>query len=75
MIKEVDDDSAEGVYLEPVNREKDGPKYKLVTREYMADGHDGYLPLKGCHRLIDEDCGSLMSSIVRKYFLGAALRI
>ncbi|KAJ2931439.1 hypothetical protein H1R20_g5714, partial [Candolleomyces eurysporus] len=71
IIKELGDDNEEAVYLEPVKREKDGPKYKLVTREYMADGHDGFLPLKGCPRLIDEECGSLMSSIVRKYFLGS----
>jgi hypothetical protein len=67
MIKEKED--TESVYLEPVKKEK-GEVYTLVTREYMADGHDGFLPLKSCHRVIDEECGSLMSSIVRKYFLG-----
>ncbi|KAJ2916879.1 hypothetical protein MD484_g3589, partial [Candolleomyces efflorescens] len=55
MIRELEDDN-EAVQLEPVKREKDGPKYKLVTREYMADGHDGYLPLKDSPRLIDEEC-------------------
>ncbi|TEB36008.1 flagellar associated protein [Coprinellus micaceus] len=68
MIKEKED--TESVYLEPVKKEK-GEVYTLVTREYMADGHDGFLPLKSCHRVIDEECGSLMSSIVRKYFLGS----
>ncbi|KAF6765023.1 flagellar associated protein [Ephemerocybe angulata] len=69
MIREADD--ADAVFLEPVKREKGDQKYTLVTREYMADGHDGFLPLKGCHRLVDEECGTMMSSIVRKYFLGS----
>lgn len=68
MIRENED--ADAVFLEPVKKEKGGKLYTLVTREYMADGHDGFLPLKSCHRVIDEECGSLMSSIVRKYFLG-----
>ena len=68
MIKEKED--IDSVYLEPVKKERGERVYTLVTREYMADGHDGFLPLKSCHRVIDEECGSLMSSIVRKYFLG-----
>ena len=69
MIRE-SDDSPNAVYLEEVPRVKDGKKYALVTRDYMAEGHDGYEALKECPRLIDEECGSLMSSLVRKYFLG-----
>ncbi|THH15603.1 hypothetical protein EW146_g4905 [Bondarzewia mesenterica] len=32
---------------EPIKRERGGRMYKIVTREYMAQGHDGFLPLKG----------------------------
>jgi len=55
---------------EPINREKDGKTYKIVTREYMAEGHDGFLPLKGHKYLIDDESGQMMSTIVRKYLLG-----
>ncbi|KAI9568934.1 Metallo-dependent phosphatase-like protein [Boletus coccyginus] len=30
-----------------IKREKDGRTYKIVTREYMASGHDGYTALLG----------------------------
>jgi 5'-nucleotidase len=55
---------------EEITREKGGRKYKIVTREYMAQGHDGFLALKGQRYLIDDETGQMMSSIVRKYFLG-----
>lgn len=71
MIRE--DKGASAVRLEPVAKEKGGPKYKLVTREYMANGFDGYEALKGCRRIIDDECGMLFSAIVRKYFLGTSL--
>ena len=58
------------VNQEPINREKDGKTYKIVTREYMAEGHDGFLPLKGHKYLIDDEGGQMMSTIVRKYLLG-----
>ncbi|KAG6874324.1 hypothetical protein C0995_001549 [Termitomyces sp. Mi166 len=55
---------------EPITR--DGKRtYKIVTREYMAQGHDGFLALKGKPYLVDDESGQLMSSIVRKYFLGS----
>ncbi len=47
--------------------------YKIVTREYMAQGHDGFLPLKGNKYLVDDESGQLMSAIVRKYLLGTCL--
>ena len=56
--------------LEPVLRVKGGRKYKIITREYMADGHDGYEALRGSRQLIDHESGDLMSSIVRRYLLG-----
>ncbi|KAI0048198.1 Metallo-dependent phosphatase [Auriscalpium vulgare] len=55
-----------------VSREGGGRKYKIVTREYMAQGHDGFLPLKGQKYLIDDESGQLTSTVVRKYLLGAA---
>jgi hypothetical protein len=54
-----------------IEREKGGRKYKIVTREYMAQGHDGFLPLKGCRYLIDDENGQMMSTLVRKYLLGS----
>ena len=54
----------------PVKREKGGRKYKIVTREYMAEGHDGYVALKDQKQLIDGESGTLMSTLVRRYLLG-----
>lgn len=58
------------VDFEPIERNKNGQKYKIVTREYMAEGHDGFLAFQGNRFLIDDESGSLMSAIVRKYLLG-----
>jgi 5'-nucleotidase len=44
--------------------------YRIVTREYMAAGHDGYDALKDKPYLIDDENGVIMSSIVRRYLLG-----
>ncbi|RDB21014.1 Trifunctional nucleotide phosphoesterase protein YfkN [Hypsizygus marmoreus] len=46
-------------------------KYKIVTRQYMAEGHDGFLALEGKPYLITDESGQLMSLIVRKYLLGS----
>ncbi|ELU40365.1 flagellar associated protein [Rhizoctonia solani AG-1 IA] len=43
--------------------------YRIVTREYMAAGHDGYDALRGKPFLIDDENGVIMSSIVRRYLL------
>ncbi|KAF8636482.1 hypothetical protein AX17_003297 [Amanita inopinata Kibby_2008] len=59
------------VDTEPVRREKGGRMYKIVTRDYMAEGHDGFVALKDKRYLIDHEAGSLMSSLVRKYLLGS----
>ncbi|KAI0055483.1 Metallo-dependent phosphatase [Artomyces pyxidatus] len=56
---------------EPILRKAGGRKYKIVTREYMAQGHDGFLPLKGQRYLIDDESGQITSTVVRKYLLGA----
>lgn len=55
---------------EEVKREKGGRMYKVVTREYLASGHDGYEMLKGNKYLIEEEAGQMMSAVVRKYLLG-----
>ncbi|KAF8431807.1 Metallo-dependent phosphatase-like protein [Boletus edulis BED1] len=54
-----------------IKREKNGRTYKIVTREYLASGHDGYATLPGHTYLVDDEDGQLMSSLVRKYLLGA----
>ncbi|PPQ69860.1 hypothetical protein CVT26_014137 [Gymnopilus dilepis] len=56
---------------EPVKNESGGKKYIIVTREYMAQGHDGYTALTKGRVLIDGECGSTLSTIVRKYLLAS----
>jgi 5'-nucleotidase len=75
--KEVSDDGEENGMstprlfdLEPIQRENEVRKYNIVTREYLAEGHDGYITFKGKKHLIDHEGGNLMSAIVRRYFLG-----
>lgn len=55
---------------EEVKREKGGRIYRVVTREYLASGHDGYEMLKGNKYLIEDEGGQMMSTVVRKYLLG-----
>ena len=55
---------------EPILRDDIEPKYKILTREYMAQGHDGFTPLKGNKYLIDDESGQITSTVVRKYLLG-----
>ncbi|KAF9472767.1 flagellar associated protein [Pholiota conissans] len=56
---------------EPVKRESGGKTYTIVTREYMAEGHDGFEALTRGKVLIDHECGALISTIVRQYLLGS----
>lgn len=56
-----------------VKREKGGRMYKVVTREYLASGHDGYDMLKGNRYLIEDEGGQMMSTVVRKYLLGKSM--
>lgn len=44
--------------------------YKIVTRQYMAEGHDGFTALKNGKHIIDDEQGQLCSAIVRKYLMG-----
>jgi len=56
---------------EPILRDDIEPKYKILTREYMAQGHDGFTSLKGNKYLIDDESGQITSTVVRKYLLGS----
>lgn len=47
--------------------------YRIVTRQYMADGFDGFEALKGRKMIIDHENGQTMSSILRSFLLGKAL--
>lgn len=77
LTKELDEsddgggDESKIVDAEAIERTKGGKKYKMLTREYMAQGHDGFLPMKTGKYLIDDENGQMMSTIVRKYLLGA----
>ena len=55
---------------EAISRDDTKPKFKILTREYMAQGHDGFTPLSGNKYLIDDEAGQITSSVVRKYLLG-----
>lgn len=46
--------------------------YRVVTREYLAEGYDGFEALKRGKFVVDHENGQLMSAIVRKFLLGAS---
>ncbi|KAJ7236731.1 Metallo-dependent phosphatase-like protein [Mycena haematopus] len=48
-----------------------GQTYKIVTRSYMAEGHDGFAALQRGRPLIDDEEGQLFSAIVRNYLMGS----
>jgi hypothetical protein len=52
-----------------IKQEKNGRKYSIITREYMAQGHDGFAALKGNKYLIDDEVGQMFSTLVRQYLL------
>ena len=54
-----------------VERVEGGRMYYIVTRQYMAEGHDGFEPLIGKKEIIDDEAGQITSTVVRKYLLGA----
>ncbi|KAI0928269.1 hypothetical protein AcW1_005566 [Taiwanofungus camphoratus] len=55
---------------DPIPRARGGRQYRIVTREYMAQGHDGFVMLKGRRYLVDDESGQMMSQLVRMYLLG-----
>jgi 5'-nucleotidase len=58
---------------ESISRDDTKPMYKILTREYMAQGHDGFTAFKGNKYLIDDESGQITSTIVRKYLLGPSV--
>ena len=60
----------QNIPLEEVKCEAGGRKYAVVTREYMAGGHDGFSPLLDQKFLVSIEEGQVMSTIVRKYLMG-----
>ncbi|KAJ7197224.1 Metallo-dependent phosphatase-like protein [Mycena pura] len=81
LLQEIEDtesghDSAIGhstprlVDAAPIQRTTDRT-YKIVTRQYMAEGHDGFLALKRGKHLIDDEGGQIMSALVRRYLMGS----
>ncbi|ORZ40200.1 Metallo-dependent phosphatase-like protein [Catenaria anguillulae PL171] len=44
--------------------------YRVVTRNYLAEGHDGFSSLLPHTTIVDDEAGLLISTIMRKYFLG-----
>ncbi|KAF9532356.1 Metallo-dependent phosphatase-like protein [Crepidotus variabilis] len=67
----VPDTNGPGVREEEIKREDSGRKYTIVTREYMAQGHDGFDALTKGQWLIDHECGATFSTLVRQYMLGS----
>lgn len=59
-----------GFDKEEIRREEGGRKYKIVTREYLAQGHDGYEPLTRGKRLTNHEHESSFSSVVKSYLIG-----
>jgi 5'-nucleotidase len=60
-------------FLEPIKREKGGRMYRVVTRDYMAQGYDGYEAMKGSRYIVDDENGMLFSSLLRNFLLGFVL--
>lgn len=59
--------------LEEIPHEDNGRKYIVVTREYMAEGYDGYCCLRNQRAVIDKEQGQMMSTIIQKSFTGELL--
>jgi 5'-nucleotidase len=55
---------------EEIKKEEGGRIYRIITRNYMAEGFDGFQDLKNRKFIIDDDNGQIMSSIVRSFLLG-----
>ncbi|KAK4685256.1 hypothetical protein P7C73_g4898, partial [Tremellales sp. Uapishka_1] len=57
---------------EEVKNESGGRIYRVITREYMAQGYDGFEPLKNRKFVVDDETGQIMSSIIRSFLLGSS---
>ncbi|KAI9224057.1 Metallo-dependent phosphatase-like protein [Blastocladiella britannica] len=45
-------------------------RYKIVTRFYLAEGHDGFTSLLPHTTIVDDEAGMLITTVLRKYCLG-----
>ncbi|WVQ75350.1 hypothetical protein IAR50_004969 [Cryptococcus sp. DSM 104548] len=61
-----------GEEVKNVKSEEGGRMYKVITRDYMAQGYDGFEPLKNRKFIVDDENGQIMSSILRSFLLGSA---
>ncbi|BEJ13733.1 hypothetical protein CspHIS471_0309070 [Cutaneotrichosporon sp. HIS471] len=57
---------------EEVKNLEGGRTYYVITREYMANGFDGFGALKDRRMIIDHEVGQSMSSIIRSFLLGSS---
>ncbi|ORY29141.1 hypothetical protein BCR39DRAFT_532806 [Naematelia encephala] len=55
-----------------IRNEEGGRVYRVITREYMALGYDGFTALKNRKFVVDDEAGQIMSSIIRHFLLGSA---
>ncbi|TXT08774.1 hypothetical protein VHUM_02902 [Vanrija humicola] len=55
-----------------IKNETGGRTYYVITRQYMADGFDGFEALKDRKFVIDDETGQSMSNIIRSFLLGSA---
>ncbi|OCF34141.1 hypothetical protein I316_04090 [Kwoniella heveanensis BCC8398] len=46
--------------------------YRVITRDYMAQGYDGFEALKHRRFIVDDENGQIMSSILRSFLLGSS---
>ncbi|GFZ51509.1 hypothetical protein JCM24511_09276 [Saitozyma sp. JCM 24511] len=61
-----------GEEVKPVGRDQGGRVYRVITREYMALGYDGFEALKNRTYIIDDETGQIMSAIIRSFLLGSS---
>lgn len=57
---------------EEVKNVEGGRMYSVITRDYMAQGFDGFEALRDRKFIIDHEVGQSMSSIVRSFLLGSS---
>ncbi|KAL7421435.1 hypothetical protein Q5752_004321 [Cryptotrichosporon argae] len=55
-----------------VENKAGGRVYRIITREYMAGGYDGFQALRGRKHIIDDETGQIMSAVIRSFLLGSS---
>ncbi|KAJ3084755.1 hypothetical protein HK102_000566 [Quaeritorhiza haematococci] len=51
----------------PLDPEKE---YKVTTRAYLAQGHDGFDAFKNGEYIVDAEDGMILSAVIRRFFTG-----